>query len=171
MPLRRRLPGCSSKLVLDEVEPVAQRVERTAAVVVDQPQVAGPVGQLLCSLDHDLEPRTGVGDPSAQVAQTREDRGVVTEVCSEELDERLVLDARQRGRLGEPRRERGAALIGQRVMGALTGSARLLTRGQVAELGKPLWLGVEMALGRLPEDRLGHRGGYTPHRISGTRPE
>src|SRR4051812_22638753 len=94
------------------------------------------------------EQRADDGDVLLQRLEAREHVAVVAEIRREQAHDRLVLDARQRRRLGEPRPERRETLVGQLVPRAGGGAARLLARAKVAQPLEALRLRVPVALGR-----------------------
>jgi hypothetical protein len=81
-----------------------------------------------------------------------EDDRVVDEIGRQELDDRLVLDARKGRRLRHPRAESSPAAVGERVVRPLARLPRLLARREIPEPLEPLRLGVEVALRAAPVD-------------------
>ena len=93
-----------------------------------------------------------VGELLAQRPEAVEHCLLADEVGGEQSGDRLVLDAREAGRLLHPFGERIAALVGERVVGARTRPARLLVRPQVAQLLETLRLGIPLAVCGVPVD-------------------
>ena len=144
---------CSSpQLPLDLVEPVAVGLDDAARQAVVEEQVALAAGDRGGDGLGGVESGGDVGDLLAQRQEAVEHRLLADEVGGEQADDRLVLDAGEAGRLLHPVGERLAALVGERVVGALARPARLLARAQVAERLEALRLGVPLAVGGVPVD-------------------
>src|SRR6266542_1185960 len=94
-------------------------------------------------------------DLIAERLQTLEqDRWIVGEVASLHSDRGLALDAGEAGGEREPFLEGADSLLGEPVVRSLARPARRLHRGEVAELLKPLRLGVDLARGPCPVEAL-----------------
>jgi NAD(P)-dependent dehydrogenase (short-subunit alcohol dehydrogenase family) len=148
--------------LLDGVEPLSLGVERSAAVVVDQPQVARAVRDFGCAPLHHFQALIGPLESVSQAGEAGADRGVVGEVGGQQLHDALVLDARHRRRQREPFRERATTGVRELVVSPRARLAGLGAGLQQTELRKALWLSVVVALRGRPEDRaLAHH----PHDV------
>ena len=125
-------------------------LDDTAREAVVEEQVVLPAGDRGGDGLGGVESGGDVGDLLAQRPEAVEHCLLADEVGGEQSDDRLVLDAREAGRLLHPFGERIAALVGERVVGARTRPARLLVRPQVAERLEALGLGIPLAVCGVP---------------------
>lgn len=137
---------------LDLVQPLRVCLQDSSAEAVVEQQVLGAAGDGAGGSLGRVELGGELGDLPPQGSEAVEDRLLSDEVGGEQADDGLVLNSREAGGLVHPRGERRAALVGQRVVRARPGAARLLARAQQAQPREPLGLRVPLALGGLPVD-------------------